>query len=303
MLFAPPPGAAAAGAAAPRARACCARCCRARRRWSRRICCPTAATASALRANGAGWSRWGTIGITRWRDDALRDAHGSFFYLRWDRAAARRCRSRSTRRPTRPRTTRAPSTPTACASTPPGPSSQAHTTVWVSPEDDIEFRQVELRNLSDRALDLELISAFEIDAGRPARRRGAPGLLATCSCAPTGAPSSRRCCSSARRAWPPSRACRRRTSWPRATRPGAARCGCRPTASAGSAATASTSQPLASFDAAPRRYAEPTHRARARHRARPGVRAGGAPAHRAARQGAADLRHRRLRRRAARCAR
>ncbi|HEX6720854.1 MAG TPA: glucoamylase family protein, partial [Burkholderiaceae bacterium] len=38
----------------------------------------------ALRANGAGASRWGTVGVSRWRDDALRDAHGSFFYLRWD---------------------------------------------------------------------------------------------------------------------------------------------------------------------------------------------------------------------------
>ena len=36
-----------------------------------------------LRANGSGWSRWGQIGITRQRDDALRDAQGSFFYLRW----------------------------------------------------------------------------------------------------------------------------------------------------------------------------------------------------------------------------
>ena len=38
----------------------------------------------SLRANGAGWSRWRSTGITRWRDDALRDAYGSFFYVRWD---------------------------------------------------------------------------------------------------------------------------------------------------------------------------------------------------------------------------
>ncbi|MBV5276735.1 hypothetical protein JZU56_02585, partial [bacterium] len=36
-----------------------------------------------LRANGAGYSRWDQTGITRWRDDALRDAYGSFFYLQW----------------------------------------------------------------------------------------------------------------------------------------------------------------------------------------------------------------------------
>lgn len=35
-----------------------------------------------LRANGAGWSRFGDADVTRWRDDALRDGYGTFFYLR-----------------------------------------------------------------------------------------------------------------------------------------------------------------------------------------------------------------------------
>ncbi|MEO6363468.1 MAG: hypothetical protein ABIO71_09590 [Caldimonas sp.] len=39
---------------------------------------------------------------------------------------------------------------------------EATTTVWVSPEDDIEFRRVELRNCGDRNLDLELLSSFEV---------------------------------------------------------------------------------------------------------------------------------------------
>ena len=115
----------------------------------------------SLRANGAGWSRWGATGITRWRDDALRDAHGSFFYLRWDR------------QPTPVSLTQHPA---------PDPAAhyhsvfhadrvclearwtelQAHTTVWVSPEDDIEFRQVALHNLSDRTIEVELLSAFDI---------------------------------------------------------------------------------------------------------------------------------------------
>ena len=38
----------------------------------------------ALRANGAGRSRWCHSDITRWRDDVLRDQHGSFFWLRRD---------------------------------------------------------------------------------------------------------------------------------------------------------------------------------------------------------------------------
>ena len=119
-----------------------------------------------LRANGAGWSRWGRVGITRWRDDALRDAHGSFFYVRWDQ------------QPQPVSITQHPA---------PDPAAhyhsiyhadrvcfdaawnqlQAHTTVWVSPEDDIEFRQVELRNLSDRTLDIELMSAFDVTLADP----------------------------------------------------------------------------------------------------------------------------------------
>jgi cyclic beta-1,2-glucan synthetase len=120
----------------------------------------------SLRANGAGWSRWGSVGIARWRDDALRDAHGSFFFLRWDR------------QPHAVSLTQHPA---------PDPAAhyesvyhadrvcfdarwsevEAHTTVWVSPEDDIEFRQVELRSKSDRPLTLELMSAFEITLADP----------------------------------------------------------------------------------------------------------------------------------------
>ena len=44
---------------------------------------------------------------------------------------------------------------------------QTHTTVWVSPEDDIEFRRVELRNLSNRTVDIELMSAFEVTLANP----------------------------------------------------------------------------------------------------------------------------------------
>ena len=129
----------------------------------------------SLRPNGAGWSRWGEVGLSRWRDDALRDAHGSFFYLRWDRQ------------------------PQAVSLTQhPAPDPAAHyqstyhadrvcfdarwrelatrTTVWVGPEDDIEFRQVELRNLSERALDLELMSAFEITLAAPAADEAHPAF-------------------------------------------------------------------------------------------------------------------------------
>ena len=117
--------------------------------------------AVTLRANGAGTSRWGANTVSRSRDDALRDGYGTFFHLRWDRQ------------------------PRAVSLTQhPAPDRSAHyhssfhadrawfgatwaevdaeTTVWVSPEDDIEFRRVDLRNNGDRPLDLELISSFEV---------------------------------------------------------------------------------------------------------------------------------------------
>ena len=129
----------------------------------------------SLRANGAGWSRWGQVGLSRWRDDALRDAHGSFFYLRWDR------------QPQAVSLTQHPA---------PDPAAHyqstyhadrvcfdarwheiaAHMTVWVGPEDDIEFRQVELRNLSERSLDLELMSAFEITLAATAADEAHPAF-------------------------------------------------------------------------------------------------------------------------------
>ncbi len=125
-----------------------------------------------LRANGAGWSRRGQTGITRWRDDALRDAFGSYFYLRWlddVDAAGSSAPVSITQHP-------APDPAAYYKSVfhadrvcfdASWPAVQAHTTVWVSPEDDIEFRQVELHNLSDRTLDIELLSAFEVTLADP----------------------------------------------------------------------------------------------------------------------------------------
>ncbi len=133
-----------------------------------------------LRSNGAGWSRLGQIGITRSRDDALRDDCGSFIYLRWPdpgRAAGAARLASITQHP-------APDSQATYHSTYHAdrvcfdarwPQLHALTTVWVSPEDDIEFRQVELHNLGEQPLDIELLSAFEVtlvdpraDASHPA---------------------------------------------------------------------------------------------------------------------------------------
>lgn len=114
----------------------------------------------ALRANGAGWSRWGDQDLTRWRDDVLRDAHGSFFYLRQGRDKAV---VSLTQHPAPDAAAEYHSVWHAdrlCLSAR-WPDLHSEITVWVSPEDDIEFRLVELQNLSAHALELTLMSAFE----------------------------------------------------------------------------------------------------------------------------------------------
>jgi cyclic beta-1,2-glucan synthetase len=116
----------------------------------------------ALRPNGAGWSRWQRHFVSRWRDDALRDQYGHFIYLR--RSGQARVQSLTQH---------------------PAPDPSAHylaayhidrvcysaswfdlvdtlMTVWVSPEDDIEFRRVELHNTTDETLEIDLLSAFEL---------------------------------------------------------------------------------------------------------------------------------------------
>jgi cyclic beta-1,2-glucan synthetase len=128
-----------------------------------------------LRSNGAGNSSWGQTNITRWRDDALRDAYGSFFYLRWDRpselvsSASVSAAFSITQHPAPDAAAQYSSlfhADRVCFDAQ-WSELQTHTTVWVSPEDDIEFRRVELRNMSNRTVDIELMSAFEVTLADP----------------------------------------------------------------------------------------------------------------------------------------
>lgn len=114
-----------------------------------------------LRANGAGWSQWRNTGVTRHRNDALRDEHGTFFYIQRadlpypvsltqhpapDPEAVYRSVFHADR---------------VCFESA-WPDLQSQITVWVSPEDDIELRTVELRNLGEQMLDIELMSYCEL---------------------------------------------------------------------------------------------------------------------------------------------
>ena len=135
-----------------------------------------------LRANGAGYSHCEGQGLTRWRDDGLRDMHGLFAYLKrekrdlgdrdepWLSLAARPAGDGSARY----RTEFHPDRVVLRAQ---WSDLATSTTVFVSPEDNCELRRVELHNTSRREIRLTLAVAFEAHARAARRRRGPPGLF------------------------------------------------------------------------------------------------------------------------------
>ena len=114
----------------------------------------------ALRANGAGFSRLHDVDITRTRDDALRDAYGSFIYLR--RPGQAICSITSHPAPDLKASYGAQFHRDRVCLTATWSDLHVRCTVWVSPEDDIELRQVEFCNTSSEAISLELLSAWEV---------------------------------------------------------------------------------------------------------------------------------------------
>ncbi|MBO9685136.1 MAG: carbohydrate-binding protein [Mitsuaria chitosanitabida] len=116
--------------------------------------------AVVLRSHGGGYSNWDGVSVTRWRDDLLRDQHGSFLFLRrageedWFSTTARPAPDPRARYETRMQAERVLLEAR-------WRDLHACTTVWVSPEDDCELRQVEITHRGDRPLTLELVSCFE----------------------------------------------------------------------------------------------------------------------------------------------
>jgi cyclic beta-1,2-glucan synthetase len=121
-----------------------------------------------LRANGAGSTRWGQTGLGRWRDDALRDACGHFLYGRAVEQVDGPLFS-LTQHPAPDAQADYQSTfhPDRVVFNTTWPRLETQTTVWVSPEDDIEFRQVEIHNLDDKPFSMELVSALDVTLADP----------------------------------------------------------------------------------------------------------------------------------------
>jgi len=110
---------------------------------------------------GGGYSRWGNMAISRWREDAAADNWGTFIYLRdqdsgdyWSAAHQPSCRKADhyeaifvqARAEYRRR----------------DHAIEAHTEITVSPEDDVEIRRVTLANQSSRVRYIEITSYAEV---------------------------------------------------------------------------------------------------------------------------------------------
>jgi cyclic beta-1,2-glucan synthetase len=114
----------------------------------------------ALRANGAGVSRWRSFNVSRWRDDPLRDGYGTFFYVR-DIGSPTLTSLTALPAPGEEWRYRARFLADQVQFDASGPGLQARTTVLISPEDDTELRTVALHNTGGATRTLELISYFE----------------------------------------------------------------------------------------------------------------------------------------------
>ncbi|MES2508676.1 MAG: glucoamylase family protein [Pseudomonadota bacterium] len=119
----------------------------------------------ALRANGAGLSRWSQHNtrhnISRWRDDLLRDQYGTFIYLRTE--GAQDLHSLTAHPAPHPEWRyKARFLADRVQFNTRGRDLETSTTVLVSPEDDTEIRSVILQNITDAPVIYEVMSYFEV---------------------------------------------------------------------------------------------------------------------------------------------
>ncbi|AGU48576.1 putative carbohydrate-binding glycosyltransferase [Variovorax paradoxus B4] len=118
----------------------------------------------ALRANGSGVSRWHAFNVTRWRDDPLRDSHGTFFYLRnieKDGDQHELVSLTALPAPGAGWSYRTRFLAEQVQFDAAGDGLQVRTTALISPEDDTELRNITLHNAGKKTRTLELFSYFE----------------------------------------------------------------------------------------------------------------------------------------------
>ncbi len=110
---------------------------------------------------GGGYSRWGDVSVTRWREDPTRDCWGAFCYLRdLDNGAL----WSTTWHPTAkaPQSYAVTFSQSRAAYRRRDEQIETHTQVSVSSEDDLELRRITLTNWSDRPRRIEITSYAEV---------------------------------------------------------------------------------------------------------------------------------------------
>jgi cyclic beta-1,2-glucan synthetase len=128
-----------------------------------------------LTAAGSGYSRWGDLGITRWREDATRDDWGTYFFVRdvqsgdvwsagYQPSAVEPDSYEVTFSEDRAEFVRHDGSVTTMLD------------VVVSPEDNAEVRRVSLMNRGNRARDIELTSYAELVLAPPAADAAHPAF-------------------------------------------------------------------------------------------------------------------------------
>jgi len=110
---------------------------------------------------GGGYSRWRDQAVTRWREDATRDDHGTFVYLR-DRDTARYWSAAYQPTRSKPDRYEAIFVQARAEYRRVDHEIETHTEISVSAEDDAEIRQITLTNLSGKTRDIEVTSYAEV---------------------------------------------------------------------------------------------------------------------------------------------
>ena len=115
----------------------------------------------AISSAGGGTSRWENLSVTRWREDATRDALGSFCYIR---DIERNKLWSNTYQPTRATPTRyeAIFTQSRAEFRRMDAEIETYTQISISPEDDVELRRVTLTNRSGTSRSIEITSYAEV---------------------------------------------------------------------------------------------------------------------------------------------
>jgi cyclic beta-1,2-glucan synthetase len=120
-----------------------------------------------LTAVGSGFSRWGDIAVTRWREDTTRDDWGSYIFLR-DIESAEVWSATYQPRGTRPDSYNVMFAEDRAEFVRRDGALTTTLDVVVSPEDDAEVRRVSIANAGSQARDIEITSYAEIVLAPPA---------------------------------------------------------------------------------------------------------------------------------------